>query len=42
MSMPARSNARIMASLLQAGPIVQMIFERRKTPFLGVEFSSSF
>ena len=40
MSMPRRSRSRIAASVLQAGPMVQMILARRRAGFAGVDGSS--
>src|SRR5579872_6827541 len=40
MSMPRRSRSRMATSVLQAGPMVQMILARRSAGFAGVDGSS--
>src|SRR5579863_3642482 len=40
MSMPRRSKSRMAASVLQAGPMVQMILARRVARFVGIDSST--
>lgn len=40
--MPSFSRSRMADSVLQAGPMVQMILARRMSPFAGVGISSGF